>query len=110
MTALTRAETPLTSASGEFGVCAAIPRDVAVKLPRPPVFVCFRSSRVFGAAVPETPIDEDNQVQSFPHDVGFAFEVGLGPSIYPVPDPARMQDLPDKQLGLSVTTALFAHL
>jgi hypothetical protein len=51
---------------------------------------------MIGATMPKTPVDENDQTERPPHDVGLAPVVGLGPGIDAVTDATRVEKLPDQ--------------
>lgn len=99
----------LPAASRELCIHTTVPPNVSVQLLRPPLLVRLRPGCVFGAAMPETTVDEDSHVQLPPHDVSLASEVGFRSAVDAIADTTRMQNFSDMQLRLSVTTTLATH-
>ncbi len=59
--------------------------------------------------MPKATVDEDGHTHLPPENVGLAPEVRFGVAIHPIPDPPRVENPSDKELRLSVATALSTH-
>lgn len=64
---------------------------------------------MLGAPVPKAPVDEHGDALTRKHDVGATSQPGEGLRVDAIPQPAGVQDPPERQLGRGVSDPLAAE-